>query len=383
MATQSWITGGALGAGKGAPARPGAPAVLPRRAVPGAAKIRSKELPVFSRMIAAMLDAGIPLVQTLSALEEQTQSKGFRQVVRGVRLKIEGGIEFSAALKEYPEVFDELYVSMMRAGEAGGLLSEIAGRVARYLESSAKIRRKVKSAMMYPIVVLCLALGIATAMILWLVPVFSDIYKDFGANLPAATQFLVKLSDFLRTKFLLAAAVIGGGSYAFQKWKRTPQGAYRWDAFLLKIPIIGELTTKISLGRFASTFAQLIHSGVPILESLDIVSVAVGNRYYGRLIINAKRAIEGGELLSTELNKHREFPRVLVHMLSAGEKTGKMDEMLQRVSDFYEDEVETALTGLTATIEPLLMIVLGVIVGGIVLGMFMPLFKMTDILQGG
>lgn len=383
MATQSWITGGALGAGKGAPARPGAPAVLPRRAVPGAAKIRSKELPVFSRMIAAMLDAGIPLVQTLSALEEQTQSKGFRQVVRGVRLKIEGGIEFSAALKEYPEVFDELYVSMMRAGEAGGLLSEIAGRVARYLESSAKIRRKVKSAMMYPIVVLCLALGIATAMILWLVPVFSDIYKDFGANLPAATQFLVKISDFLRTKFLLAAAVIGGGAYAFQKWKHTPRGAYQWDAFILKIPIIGELATKISLGRFASTFAQLIHSGVPILESLDIVSVAVGNRYYGRLIINAKRAIESGELLSTELNKHPEFPRVLVHMLSAGEKTGKMDEMLQRVSDFYEDEVETALTGLTATIEPLLMIVLGVIVGGIVLGMFMPLFKMTDILQGG
>ena len=352
-----------------------------RHKVAGAAKIRLKELPVFSRMIAAMLDAGIPLVQSLGALEEQTQSKMFRSVIRGVRLRVEGGAEFSAALKEYPEVFDELYCSMMRAGEAGGLLSEIAGRVAKYLESSAKLRRKVKSAMMYPTVVLCLAVVIATAMIMFLVPVFSDIYKDFGASLPKPTQFLVAVSRFLKSYFLYAAAGVVLLMFLFRKWRQTGSGAYAWDHFILKIPLIGELASKIALGRFASTFAQLIHSGVPILESLDIVSVAVGNKFYGRLILNAKRVIEGGELLSTELARHPEFPRVLVHMLSSGERTGKMDEMLQRVSDFYEDEVETALAGLTATIEPLLMVVLGVIVGSIVLGMFMPLFKMTDILK--
>jgi type IV pilus assembly protein PilC len=235
--------------------------------------------------------------------------------------------------------------------------------------------------MMYPIVVLCLALGIATAMIIWLVPVFADIYKDFGANLPGPTMMLVRISNFLNRYFLVAVLLAGTLIYLFRRWKKSENGAYLWDRFVLKIPMIGELTTKIALARFASTFAQLIHSGVPILESLTIVSVAVGNKVFGRLILGAKRVVEGGELLSTELAKHREFPRVLVHMLSAGERTGKMDEMLQRVSDFYEDEVETSLSGLTATIEPLLMIVLGIIVGGIVLGMFMPLFKMTDILS--
>ncbi|MBP7276440.1 MAG: type II secretion system F family protein [Kiritimatiellae bacterium] len=360
---------------------PSRPAAAVRRKVAGASKIRLKELPVFSRMIAAMLDAGIPLVQSLGALEEQTQSKMFRSVIRGVRLRVEGGAEFSVALREYPEVFDELYCSMMRAGEAGGLLSEISGRVAKYLESSAKLRRKVKSAMMYPIVVLCLAVVITTAMILFLVPVFADIYSEFGANLPKPTQMLVSVSNFLKSYFLYAAAFVALVMFVFKKWRQSESGAYMWDRFILKIPLIGELASKIALGRFASTFAQLIHSGVPILESLDIVSVAVGNKFYGRMIQDAKRVIEGGELLSTELARHPEFPRVLVHMLSAGERTGKMDEMLQRVSDFYEDEVETALAGLTATIEPLLMVILGVIVGSIVLAMFMPLFKMTDILK--
>lgn len=371
---------GATGGGGG---RSGTPAASLHRRVPGAAKIRAKELPVFSRMVAAMLDAGIPLVQTLAALEEQTQSKVFRQVIRGVRLKVEGGAEFSSALRDYPDVFDELYVSMMRAGEAGGMLAEIASRVAKYLESSAKVRRKVKAAMMYPTVVLCLALTIATGMITWLVPVFADIYKEFGANLPGPTQLLITLSNLIRHYSILVILVVGTCVFVFRKWKSSPKGAEAWDHFILKFPLLGELVSKIALARFASTFAQLIHSGVPILESLDIVSVAVGNRVYGKLIISAKHVVESGEQLSVEMSKHPEFPRVLVHMLSAGEKTGKMDEMLQRVSDFYEDEVETALAGLTATIEPLLMIVLGVIVGSIVLGMFMPLFKMTDILQGG
>jgi len=352
-----------------------------RKRVPGAAKIRARDLPVFSRMVAAMLDSGIPLVQALAALEEQTSSKAFQSVIAGLRLNIEAGSDFSTGLSEYPEIFDELYVSMMRAGEAGGMLSEIAGRIARYLESSVRLRRKIKSAMMYPAVVMVLAMGIAAAMIIWLIPVFSDIYTDFGSALPTPTRMLVALSDFLRKYFLFVAAGFVALGALFVRWKNSPAGRYHWDAFVLRFPIIGELAKKICMGRFASTFAQLIHSGVPILEALDIVSVAVGNRFVGKYLREARATVESGELLSVELQRHSIFPRMLVYMLSAGEKTGKMDEMLQKVADFYEDEVETALNGLTATIEPLLMVFLGVIVGSIVLGMFMPIFKMTDILN--
>ncbi|MDZ4197718.1 MAG: type II secretion system F family protein, partial [Kiritimatiellia bacterium] len=327
--------------------------------VPGAKKIRLKELPVFSRMIAAMLDSGIPLVQALQALEEQTSSISFRNVIKGLRIRIEGGSELSRAMQDFPDVFDHTYVCMMRAGEAGGMLSEISGRVAKYLESSARLRSKVKSAMMYPIVVMTLALGIATAMIIWLIPVFADIYADFGSALPGPTRFLVALSGFIRHNFLIVAAGGAGLFYGLAYLKRTEQGAYAWDRAVLKFPMIGELATKISLGRVTSTFAQLIHSGVPILESLDIVAVAAGNKVYEKILLRAKNTVEGGELLSTELQKHKEFPRMLVHMLAAGERTGKMDDMLQKVSDFYEDEVQNSLSGLTAIIEPLLMVFLG------------------------
>ncbi len=284
-------------------------------------------------------------------------------------------------MAEYPEIFDELYVSMMRAGEVGGMLAEIAARIARYLEASARLRRKVRSAMMYPIVVMVLALTIATAMIVWLVPVFSSIYDDFGARLPGPTRLLVALSGLIRHNALFVALGLGALIYGFHRFKKTPRGAYAWDSFSLHFPLIGELVGKICLGRFASTFAQLIHSGVPILESLDIVAFATGNRVFSRIILRAKASVEGGELLSEELGRHREFPRMLVHMLSAGEKTGKMDDMLQKVADFYEEEVESALSGLTSVIEPLLMVFLGLVVGSIVLGMFMPIFKMSEIVN--
>lgn len=349
--------------------------------VPGAKKIRLRELPVFSRMVAAMLDSGIPLVQTLQALEEQTSSVSFRAVIRGIRGRIESGSELSKAMQDYPDVFDHTYVCMMRAGEAGGMLSEISARVAKYLEASAKLRSKVRSAMMYPIVVMTLALGIAFAMIIWLIPIFSDIYKDFGAALPGPTRVLVAISGFLRTRAPFVVFGVAALVYGILYLKKTPRGAYVWDQAILKFPLIGELAKKISLGRATSTFAQLIHSGVPILETLDIVAVASGNKVYERIFLQAKNTVESGDLLSSELRKHREFPKMLVHMLSAGERTGKMDDMLQKVSEFYEDEVSNALSGLTAVIEPILMVFLGVVVGGIVLGMFMPLFRMTDIMQ--
>ena len=360
--------------------RTAAARVKPRR-LPGAAKIRARELPVFTRMVAAMLEAGIPLVQTLTALEEQTSSRVFRSVIAGLRARIEAGTDFSAALQEYPDIFDDLYVSMMRAGEAGGMLAEIAGRTARHLESAARMRRKVRAAMIYPIVVLTIAITIATAMVIWLIPVFSDIYEEFEGQLPLPTRLLIALSGFLRQYFLyvLGALILLG--LAFRQWKRTESGRKMVDGWLLQLPVIGVIARKVCMARFSSTFAQLIHSGVPILETLDIVSVAVGNRVLGALLQGARATVERGELLSVELQRHRVFPRMLVYMLSAGEKTGKMDEMLERVADFYEDEVKTALSGLTAAIEPVLMVFLGAIVGSIVLSMFMPIFRMTDILK--
>jgi type IV pilus assembly protein PilC len=367
------------------PARAGAPAAAApkrRRAkVPGARKIRLKELPMFTRMIAAMLDSGIPLVQTLGALEEQTENKAFKPVIAGLRSRIEGGADFSHALREYPEVFDVLYVSMVSAGEAGGMLAEIMRRLAKYLESSARLRSKVKSAMMYPLVVMCLALIIAASMIIWLVPVFQDIYDDFGSDLPGPTMFLVNTSNFIRGNALLVIAGVAGLIFAFNAFGKTEKGAILLDNLKLHFPLVGELVLKISLSRFSSTFAQLIHSGVPILNALDIVAFAMGNKVLERIILRAKITVGGGELLSVALAKHAVFPRVLVRMLAAGEKTGKMDEMLQKVSDFYEDEVEAALNGLTSIIEPLLMVFLGIVVGGIVLGMFMPIFKMSEILD--
>jgi len=352
-----------------------------RKRIPGASKIKTKELPMFTRMLAAMLDSGIPLVQALSALEEQTQNKAFRSVIAGLRAKIEGGAEFSDALSSYPEVFDELFVSMMRAGEAGGLLSEVAARVSKYLEDSAKLRRRIKSAMMYPVVIMILAMCISAAMIIWLVPVFSGIYADFGSQLPGPTRFLVALSDFVRGNALIVAGIVAGLIFGFSSFKKTKKGAYMWDNLVLHTPMIGELASKISVGRFSSTFAQLIHSGVPILQAMDIVSYACGNQVYAHIIREAKSSVEGGELLSAELEKYRLFPRMLVRMLGAGEKTGKMDEMLDKVAEFYEDEVEQAVNGLTSIIEPILMVFLGIVVGGIMLGMFMPLFKMTEIMN--
>ncbi len=352
-----------------------------KKKTPGAAKIRTRELPIFSRMVAAMLDSGIPLVQTLSALAEQTNSRVFKSVLEDIRQRIEGGAEFSASLAEYPDVFDELYVSMMRAGEAGGMLAEISSRLARYLESSAKLRRKVRSAMMYPLVVMAMALTIATGMIIFLVPIFSDIYEDFGGDLPGPTQFLVLISDLIRGHALVVVGVIAALVIGFNRFSKTETGALLRDRVILRFPMVGELATKICMGRFSSTFAQLIHGGVPILSALDIVASATGNRIFGAIILKAKRTVEGGELLSEELARHKEFPRMLVYMLTAGEKTGKMDEMLQKVADFYEDEVDAALSGLTSIIEPLLMIFLGLVVGGIVLGMFMPIFRMTDMME--
>jgi len=363
------------------PSASGSAPPLKKKKIPGAKKIKVKDLPGFTRQLGAMLSAGLPVVQTLEALEDQCTNQVFKDVIKGVRAQIEGGASFSEALSQYPDLFDELYISMLRAGESGGLLAETTTRIAEFLESWIRLRRKVKSAMMYPSIVMTVALAMAASMIIWIVPVFASIYTDFGAKLPGPTQFLLDLSNGMRHYALIVIVVVVVISIAFGKYKKTEKGAYVWDAFRLKFPVLGDLARKVALSRFASTFAQLTRSGVPILQTMEIVAFATGNKVLGKIIMDARADVERGEPLSVALDKSKQYPRLMIHMLTAGEKTGKVDEMLQKISEFYSDEAETMIGGLTQLIEPLLIVFLGVVIGGIVVAMFMPIFKMHEIVQ--
>ncbi|MDF7823656.1 type II secretion system F family protein [Pontiellaceae bacterium B12227] len=349
--------------------------------VRGARKIRLKELSIFTRQVSAMLSAGMPLVQTLSAMESQTGDKNFKGVITGIRSRVEGGAMYSEALAFYPSVFDELYVSMMRAGEVGGILPDTCARVAEFLESSNKLRAKVKSAMMYPSVVMIVAVLLATALIMFVLPVFAEMFSSFGSDLPGLTQGLLDFSHLLTSYWYIALALISGTIYAFKRIYKTDRGQYKIDEFKLRFPIIGELSTKVAVSRFASTFSQLLHSGVQIMESLEIVGLATGNRVIGDSLLDAKKTIEEGQPLSTALEPNKYYPRMLIHMLSAGEKTGQIDEMMDKVAEFYESEVETMVNGLTSMIEPLLMVFIGGIIGTIVVAMFLPIFKMSEVVM--
>ena len=349
--------------------------------VPGAGRIRRKQLPVFSRLMAAMLDSGMPVVQVLATLEQDNPDKGFQAVLKGVKLRIEAGESLSQAFSHYPTVFEEMYLSMVEAGEAGGLLSSVMGRLAQYLEDEQKLRRKVISALMYPAMVTLVTIIITASMLIWLVPGFVDVYKGFDAELPGPTQVLVKLSNLLRTgfPFIILAMVLFGVS--FSQYSKTEGGSIQVDRFKLKLPVFGELLQKVALARFAGTFASLVRSGVPILRAMEIVSSAIGNRYLGRILWIARDRIEGGEALSTALESHPEYPRLLVQMLASGEKAGKVDEMLVNIAKLYEDEVNTTIAGLTSLIEPLLIVFLGVVIGAIVVCLFLPIFNLTKVIK--
>jgi type IV pilus assembly protein PilC len=349
--------------------------------VSGARKIRLKELPLFTRQLAAMLSSGMPLVQSIVALEEQTANKQFRGVLAGVRSRVEGGSMYSDALEEYSQVFDELYVNMMRAGETGGMLAETCERVATFLEASNRLRAKVKSAMMYPTVVICVALIISTGLIVFIVPTFAKMFSGFGAELPKPTQMLLDLSNFIRDYWYIVIAAIAAATYSLRRYASTEKGAYTIDMLRLKFPLLGKLALKIAITRFSSTFAQLMSSGVPIIQAMTIVGVATGNKVIGKAILDARSSVEQGNTVSSTLKSNKLFPSMLIHMLSAGEQTGKMEEMLTKLAQFYQEEVDTMLEGLTSMLEPLLMVVIGVMIGGIVLAMFMPIFKMTEVVM--
>ena len=351
--------------------------------VPGAGKIVNQHLPGFTRQLGAMLAAGMPIVSCLRALEEQTDHKAFKAVIAQMRGCLEGGQAMSEALRQYPSIFEDLYCNMVGGGERSGDLAETMARLASFLEASSKLRRKVKSAMMYPTIVLLLSIAISIGLILFVVPVFGDMFKDFNAKLPAPTQFLLDLSGLMRHNILYVIVVVGGSIFAFRKWKKTDSGAYTWDSFMLKLPVFGKLNRYVVSARFARMLSQMTRSGVPILSALKIVAGSTGNLVAGRIVENASSAVEKGDPLSAGLLNQNVFPISMVRMLQAGEKTGSINEMMDSIADYYEDEVDTLVSGLTSLLEPLLMVFLGVIVGGIVICMFLPIFKMGEIVGKG
>ncbi len=347
--------------------------------VRGTGGIRRKELPSFTRRLAAMLDAGLPLIQCLDALSEQTEIKEFKRVILALRARVEAGDSFAEALKRYERLFGDLYVNMVRAGEFGGSLAEVTNRLASYLEASAALRRRVIAAMMYPLIIMILAGSLTVCMLLFIVPTFAEIYADFDAELPGPTKVLIVISELIRHR---APLVIGGLValiYGLVRLKKTEKGGLAIDRRLLKLPVLGKLLEKIALARFSRTFASLLRSGVPILRSVEIVATATGNRYIGKALLGCGPEIEGGSNVASAMRRTNAFPPMIIHMISVGEKTGNIDGMLEKIADFYEDEVANALEALSSIIEPLLMAVLGVMIGGIVIAMFMPIFNLHQL----
>jgi type IV pilus assembly protein PilC len=344
-------------------------------------KVALQDLVIFTRQLATMLDAGLAMVSSLQGLAEQTSNKVMHDVIKDVCTRVESGDSFSEALVKHPKVFNRLFTCMVGAGEKGGLLAEILSRLATYLENAARLRRKVKSALMYPTVVTVVAIGITIFLLVKVVPVFGEIFESFGAKLPTPTQYLITLSKFVQSYIIYILVAGGAGVYGWFYFIKTPPGRQFWDSRRIKLPVFGHIAHKICLARFTRTFASLIRSGVPILEVMNITANTVGNVVMEQAIRTATTDIERGENISTALGKHPVFPAMIIRMLTAGEQTGKLDAMMERISDFLDEEIETILSGLTSLIEPILIVFLGVVVGGIVICMFLPIFKMSEIVN--
>jgi type IV pilus assembly protein PilC len=345
-------------------------------------KVGLADLVVFTRQLATMVDAGLAMVQSLQALAEQSTNKVMKDVVRDVCARVEGGDSFSTALQRHPKAFSKLYVRMVDAGEKGGLLAEILARLATYMENTARLRKKVKSAVMYPTMVTLVAIGITIFLLTNVVPVFGEIFAGFGAKLPGPTQFLIELSNVVKGYYLYAIPAIGLTVYGLFAFVHTPKGRELWDRTRIKLPLFGPIAHKICLARFTRTFASLVRSGVPILEVMNITANTCGNVVMEKAIKKASNDIEKGEGISTSLGKDPVFPTMIIRMLTAGEQTGKIDAMLERVADFLDEEIETTLSGLTSLIEPLLIVFLGVVIGGMVICMFLPIFKLSEVVSG-
>jgi type IV pilus assembly protein PilC len=345
--------------------------------------VSAKDLQIFTRQLATMIDAGLPLVQCLDILAAQTENKSFKKVLTSVKNTVEQGSTFSDALKKHPRVFDELYVNLVAAGEVGGILDTILNRLAVYIEKAVKLRGQLKSAMFYPTGILVVAIAVIAVMLIKVIPTFEAMYKDMGnAQLPGATRVVISISHGFLDKWYLFAGTVFGLVFGWIGLRRTEGGREATDRFLLRVPIIGGVLRKIVVARFTRTLGTLLSSGVPILDALDICARTSGNRVVQKGILRAKDKISEGHDMAGPLAESRVFPTMVVQMIGVGEQTGAMDQMLQKIADFYEEEVDTAVAGLTSLIEPVMMAFLGVVVGGLIIAMYLPIFKLAGNIQG-
>ncbi len=348
--------------------------------IPGfGGKVTDKDIVIFTRQFATMIDAGLPLVQCLEILASQCENPLLAKAVGEVRADVEGGSTYADALRKHPKIFDDLYVNMVAAGEAGGILDTILNRLAKHIEKSMKLKKQIKSAMVYPTTILGVAGIVIVVLLVWVIPIFAKMFTDFGGTLPALTQFVIDTSYFMKNNII--KFIVGGvlAVYGFKKYYATPNGRWTIDKFALKLPVLGDLIRKASVAKFTRTLGTLIASGVPILEGLGIVAKTAGNKIIEQALMNARQSISEGKTISDPLGKEKVFPPMVVQMIAVGETTGALDAMLGKIADFYDDEVDAAVSALTALLEPMLMVFLGVTIGTIVIAMYLPIFKLASV----
>ncbi len=340
-------------------------------------KVTRKDVVIFTRQFSTMIDAGLPLVQGLTVLSDQADNKTFKNILKGITKDVEGGATLAESLKKHPKVFDDLYVNLVAAGEVGGVLDTVLQRLASYIEKAEKLRSKIKGAMIYPAVVVAIAIVVLSIILIFVIPVFEDMFKSVGSALPLPTQFVVNLSRFVKSNvhYLIGACILLG--VAFRFYRNSEGGRKRTDALLLKLPVFGPLLKKVAVARFTRTLSTMISSGVPILDALEIVAKTSGNVILEEVIFEVRASIAEGQTIAEPLSETGIFPAMVVQMISVGEATGALDTMLEKIADFYDDEVDAAVEALTSMLEPLLMVFLGGAIGGMVIAMYLPIFKMA------
>ena len=342
-------------------------------------KVKEKEVVIFARIFATMINAGLPLIQCLDLLAQQEQNKTFAQIITAIKEDIEGGSTLSDALRKYPKVFDDLFVNLVAAGESGGILDVILQRLSNYMEKAMKLKSKVKGAMTYPASVLVISIAVVSLLLVKVIPTFQKMFEGFGGELPGPTQFLITLSTYAQKYFLVAIIALAIAVYAFRRYYKTEKGTLLIDDLILRAPVFGPLLKKVAVARFTRTMSTMMTSGVPILEGLAIVSKTAGNKVVENALIRVRKSISEGKTIAEPLLESGIFPPMVVQMIAVGEVTGALDAMLSKIADFYDDEVDTAVDAMTALLEPFMMVFLGGVVGGMIIAMYLPIFKMASV----
>jgi type IV pilus assembly protein PilC len=343
----------------------------------GGGSVGDKDIVIFTRQFATMIDAGLPLVQCLDILSKQTENKRFAKAIDEIRQDVEAGSTYAEALRKHPKVFSGLYVNMIAAGEAGGILDVILSRLSKYIEKSMKLKKQIRSAMVYPGTIVAVAVIVITVLLVWVIPIFSQMFKDFGGQLPAVTQGVIDASQFMKHNILWMAGAAVAAGIGLRQYYKTDAGSLQIDHIILRLPIFGTLVQKISVSKFTRTLGTLISSGVPIMDGLEIVAKTSGNRVVEGALRATRQSISEGKTLAEPLGREKVFPPMVVQMIAVGETTGALDAMLGKIADFYDDEVDSAVATLTSLLEPMLMVFLGVVIGFIVVAMYLPIFKMA------